>query len=84
MQRVVSFWKNESKNGNTYYSGKLGELNLVGFKNTKKKNEKEPDLIFYVKEETKKTNKITKDDLKQDDPFQEFSEQIEIDDQFLE
>lgn len=90
MKKIISFWKNQSKNGNIYYSGKLGELDLIGFENNQKKNPKEPDIIFYLKEDKpttkyeKKNNKITQDDLREDDPFQEYNEQVEIDDSMLE
>ena len=84
MQRIFSVWKNESKNGNTYYTGKLGDLSIIGFQN-QKENEKQPDLTFYVREETKKKDNttITTDELT-NDPFEEFGEEIEIQDNFLE
>ena len=64
MKKIISFWENQSKNGNIYYTGKLGELDLIGFKNTQKKNPKEPDITFYVKEDKPKkdeTKVYTKD-----------------------
>lgn len=84
MQRVFSLWKNESKNGNTYYTGKLGDLSIIGFQN-QKENEKQPDLTFYVREEIKKKDNttITTEELG-NDPFEEFGEEIEIQDNFLE
>ena len=84
MQRVFSIWKNKSKNGTTYYTGKLGDLSLIGF-NNQKENEKQPDVIFYVREEQKKKDntKITTEELG-NDPFEEFGDEIEIQDNFLE
>lgn len=84
MQRVFSVWKNKSKNGTTYYTGKLGELNLIGF-NNQKENEKQPDVTFYVREEQKKKDNttITTEELG-NDPFEEFGESVSIEDNFLE
>ena len=84
MQRIFSIWKNESKNGTTYYTGKLGDLNVIGFTN-KKENEKQPDITFYVKEQEKKKDETTiKPDEIEIDPFEEFGEQVEIQDDVLD
>ena len=84
MKKIISFWENQSKTGNTYYSGKLGELDLIGFKNLNKKNPKEPDIVFYLKED--KPKEATKKEVKQEeyDPFSEFGESIEIEDNMLD
>ena len=84
MQRVFSVWKNESKNGNTYYTGKLGDLSLIGF-NNQKENEKQPDVTFYVREEPKKKDNttITTEELGSN-PFEEFGNEIEIEDNMLD
>jgi hypothetical protein len=84
MQRVFSVWKNKSKNGTTYYTGKLGDLNLIGF-NNQKENEKQPDVTFYVREEQKKKDNttITTEELG-NDPFEDFGESVSIEDNFLE
>ena len=58
MKRVFSVWKNESTNGNEYFTGKIGDLSIIGFYNTEKKNSKQPDLTFYVREEKGNTNAI--------------------------
>ena len=78
MQRVFSVWKNKSKNGNVYYTGRLGDLAVIGFEN-QKENEKQPDITFYVREEQKKKDetKISVEELS-DDPFEEFGEEIEL------
>ena len=83
MQRVFSIWKNKSKNGTTYYTGKLGDLSLIGF-NNQKENEKQPDVTFYVREETKKEDKTT---FKREDvsaAFEEFGDEIELKDDMLD
>jgi len=48
MIQLAAFWKKESKNNRTYYQGKLGDGRLLLFKNEKKENEKQPDLILYI------------------------------------
>ena len=54
MKKVISFWENTSKTGTTYYTGKLGELDLIGFRVKEKKSEKAPDIEFYAKEDKSK------------------------------
>lgn len=84
MQRVFSIWKNKSKNGTTYYTGKLGDLNLIGF-NNQKENEKQPDVIFCVREEQKKKDNTTfTPDEVSGDPFEEFGNEIEVNDDMLD
>lgn len=52
LEICVSLWKNTSKNDTIYYSGIDADGNrLVGFPNTKKKNEKEPDIRVYYQED---------------------------------
>lgn len=85
MKKAISFWKNESKNGNVYFTGKLGEIDLIGFKNSQKKNPKEPDLIFYVKEDkkeekSKEQTTIYTKDIDVNDMFDE----VEITDNLLD
>ena len=83
MKRIISFWKNQSKNGNIYYNGKLGELDLIGFENNQKKNPKEPDIIFYLKEDKPTNKKDINEQIHENDLFEEYGEQVEIDDTFL-
>lgn len=76
MQRLVSLWKNTSKNGKVYYTGKLGNVGLVAFENDNKTNEKQPDLTIYIKEEQKEEEtKITNNE----DVFEEFGNTVIID-----
>ena len=83
MQKLTSMWKNTSKNGTIYYSGKLGNAGIIAFENLKE-NEKQPDLIIYVKDEIKQAPKEEKIEDTTYDPFEDFGEQIEIDDNFLD
>ena len=78
MQKIISIWKNKSKNGNIYYSGKLGEVNIIGFENVKE-NEKQPDITFYIADEKKKET-TKKEEKASIDVFEEFGEQVSIDD----
>lgn len=84
MQRLLSLWKNTSKNGNVYYTGKLGNVGLIAFENNDKQNEKQPDLTIYVKEETKENvEKVEQES--NNDPFEEFGEKVvNNNDDFLE
>lgn len=46
---LCALWKNESKGGETYYSGTLGGARVLVFKNKNKgDNEKAPDLKVYL------------------------------------
>jgi len=48
-------WKNTSQtSGETYYSGYLGNLKLMIFKNKYQKTDKEPALRMYVTAKPKK------------------------------
>lgn len=81
MQKLISVWKNKSKNGNIYYSGKLGEVNIIGFENVKE-NEKQPDITFYIADEKKKeTPKKEKADT---NVFEEFGQMVSIDNELLD
>jgi hypothetical protein len=67
MIQLTGLWENTDKNRNTYYSGNLGNAKLVIFKNTYKKEPKQPDYIIYLDEKEKKDA----------DPKQEQNEQSE-------
>ena len=46
---LSGLWKNESKDGVTYYAGKLGSGGrLLLFKNAFKRGEKDPELVLYI------------------------------------
>jgi hypothetical protein len=67
MIKLCGLWKKESKDGATYYSGKLSySTNILLFPNKYKQGEKDPDLILYIgkaekKEKEKKSAPITED-----------------------
>ena len=86
MKKIISFWENQSKNGNIYYTGKLGELDLIGFRVKEKKNPKAPDIEFYLKEEKPKKDdtKIYTKQVETNDVFEDFGEQISIEDNMLD
>lgn len=62
LKEAFALWKNEGKNGKMYFTGKTKEddTKLIAFMNNDKKNEKQPDLIVYVKPE--ESVKLTNDD----------------------
>lgn len=73
MKKLLSIWENQSKNGNIYYTGKIGEVELIGFRVKEKKNPKSPDIEFFVKDDKPKkdeTKTYTKD-IDVNDMFQE-------------
>ena len=82
MKKIISFWENQSKNGNVYYTGKIGEVSLIGFKNKQKKNPKEPDITFYVSEDKPKKNndKVYAKDIDVNNMFDE----VDITDKLLD
>lgn len=86
MKKVISFWENQSKNGNIYYTGKLGELDLIGFRVKEKKNPKAPDIEFYLKEDKPKKDdtKVYTKQVETNDIFQDFGDSIEITDNLLD
>lgn len=86
MKKVISFWENQSKNGNTYYTGKLGELDLIGFRVKEKKNPKAPDIEFYLKEDKPKKDdtKVYTKNVETNDIFQDFGDSIEVTENLLD
>lgn len=81
MKKFFSIWENQSKNGNVYYTGKLGEVELIGFRVKEKKSPKAPDIEFFVKEDKPKEKQPKSDN---SNVFKEFGESIEIDDNLLD
>lgn len=48
LTQIFAMWKRNSKNGNTYFTGKdVDGTEIRGFYNTKKENPKEPDIRIY-------------------------------------
>lgn len=60
-EQVCALWKSQSKDGKTYFTGKVSATNenLTGFYNTNKKNLKEPDLRVYLRDEKGNLSKET-------------------------
>ena len=48
--KVASLWRNVSKNGAEYFTGKLGNLKIVIFANKEKKTDKSPDFSMFFEE----------------------------------
>jgi hypothetical protein len=58
MIEATGLWLNEGKEGVKYFSGSMGHLRVVIFKNTfKKEGSNEPDYKMYFDEQAKKTPK---------------------------
>lgn len=73
MKKLLSIWENQSKNGNIYYTGKIGEVELIGFRVKEKKNPKAPDIEFFVK-----------DDKPKKDETKTYTKDIDVNDMFAE
>jgi len=55
MLKLAGLWRKEGKDGEPFYSGKLGYgVNVLLFKNRYKKVDKDPDLVLYLAEAEKK------------------------------
>lgn len=52
-----AMWKQTSKEGKSYFTGKDSGVDLRGFYNTKKKNPKEPDVRIYKVDDEGKLDK---------------------------
>lgn len=58
LKQLFAMWKETSKEGKAYFTGKDSGIQLKGFYNTKKKNPKEPDVRIY---KTDAEGKLEKD-----------------------
>lgn len=60
MEKAITLWKNTSKlNGNVYLKGyDLNKNEVIGFFETSKKNEKQPDLKIYTVKDKKADKEI--------------------------
>lgn len=55
MIEATGLWVNESKDGTKYFSGTMGKVRVIIFKNTfKEEGGNEPDYILYLDEQKKK------------------------------
>ena len=48
LKQVFAMWKETSKKGGSYFTGKCDKGYLKGFYNTNKENPKEPDIRIYL------------------------------------
>jgi len=51
MKEAFALWTRKAKSGKEYFTGKCDDMSLLGFANTSKKNEKEPDIRIYTSNE---------------------------------
>lgn len=51
---LTGLWMRTDKNGNTYYTGSLGNARLMVFKNNRKENDNQPDYIMFLTENKKR------------------------------
>lgn len=66
MLQLGGLWVNESKNGNKYMTGYLGNLKLMVFRNNYKTDDKHPDYVMYLAEKPRNnenSNEETQDDI---------------------
>lgn len=63
-------WLNEGKEENKFFSGNLGSVRILIFKNTfKKEGSNEPDYQMYFDEQAKKDTKEVTQEVDKDIPF---------------
>ena len=68
MLKLCGLWRKEGKDGEPFYSGKLGYgVNLLLFKNKYKKADKDPDLVLYLAEAEK--NRAKPEEKTEEVPF---------------
>lgn len=48
MVKLTGLWKNETKEGETFYAGNLGNARVLIFKNQYKEESKHPDLNLFI------------------------------------
>ena len=69
MIKLCGLWRKEGKDGEPFYSGKLGYgVNVLLFKNKFKKADKDPDLVLYLAEAEKK-DKVKAEEKTEEVPF---------------
>lgn len=57
MLNITGLWENTSKAGETYYSGNLGNVKILVYKNNKKEpGSKQPDWNLCIAEKEKKAD----------------------------
>ena len=48
--RLAGLWRNVSKSGEEYFTGKLGNLKIIIFANKQKQSDRAPDYNMYIEE----------------------------------
>lgn len=72
----TGLWERKSKQGNTYYAGKIkigDKTYLVNLFKNNKQNEKQPDYNIMLKDAAEKEEQVVIDN----DPFASFGEEID-------
>lgn len=72
MIQITGLWKRQSKSGDVYYAGPLGNSNILIFTNKRKKSDKSPDLMLCIGEKSQQSdynNGSTSDTGEDDIPF---------------
>lgn len=57
MIKLCALWQKKSKNGDTYFSGSMGDAKVLIFKNAKKRKPNAPDYFLYVDSKQKGEDK---------------------------
>lgn len=90
MEIKTGLWAKQSKNGNTYYYGKIKigdrEFTTTLFKNDKRGNEKAPDFNIIMRDNinSQETQKVFKKEQKNSESGQIKPQQFVVDDVFEE
>jgi len=70
MIKASGLWLNKDSKGASYFSGSMGAMRVVIFKNTfKKEGSNEPDYEMYFDEQKKKDVKEATQEVDKDIPF---------------
>jgi len=67
MLQLGGLWVNESKKGEKYMVGYLGNLRLLVFKNQYKKEDKHPHYVMYLAEQDHEKESAKDDDILDED-----------------
>ena len=57
MIEITGLWEKKDKNGNTYFSGTMGNAKVLVMKNNFKEKETQPDYKMFLVEKEKKEEK---------------------------
>ena len=72
--KATGLWLNKTKDGKTYFSGTMGQMNVQIFPNDFKTKDNHPDLqMYFVEKQLQKANAMSDDS----DPINEILNQSE-------